>query len=53
MIVQKGAGKAIFSASGTILNNRNGFTKTAGTFAIATIVHLGGNVFITSGDMNN
>ena len=53
MIVQKGAGKAIFTAGGTTINNRSGHTKTAGTYAIATIVHLGSNVFITSGDMSN
>jgi hypothetical protein len=56
MIVQKGEGKAVFTAFEGIaadIFNRNGYTKTAGQYAIATIVHLGDNIYITSGDMNN
>ena len=51
MFVQKGDGQITFSALGTVLNNRSNYTKTAGKYAIATVVHLGSNVFITSGDM--
>lgn len=51
MFIQKGDGQITFSASGTVINNRSYYTKTAGKYAIATVVHLGGNVFITSGDM--
>jgi hypothetical protein len=49
MIVQNGAGQVAFSASGTTLNARNGL-KTAGQYAMMTIVHLGSNVFVVSGD---
>ena len=51
LVIQTGNGHALFEASGTSIQNRNGFTKTAGQFAIATIVHLGSDIFITSGDM--
>ena len=36
-------------ASGTTLNARNGL-KTAGQYAMMTLVHLGSNVFVVSGD---
>jgi hypothetical protein len=49
MIVQNGAGQVTFSASGTTLNARNGL-KTAGQYAMMTLVHLGSNVFVVSGD---
>ena len=51
MIMQSGTGQVTFSASGTTVSNRQSFTKTAGQHAVASIVHIGGNVFITSGDM--
>ncbi len=51
MIVQKGAGLVTISASGVTVANRIGFTKTAGTNAIATIVSIATNYFITGGDM--
>jgi hypothetical protein len=51
LIVQTGAGQVTFTTSGTTLQNRQSYTKTAGQYAIATLVHLGSNVFITSGDM--
>jgi len=51
LIVQTGAGKITLTASGTTIQNRQSFTKTAGQYAIATLVHIGSNVFISSGDM--
>jgi hypothetical protein len=51
MIVQKGAGLVTIAASGVTVANRIGFTKTAGTNAIATIVSIATNYFITGGDM--
>ena len=49
MIIQSGSGQVTLSASSTTLNNRNGL-KTAGQHAIMTLVHLGSNVFVVSGD---
>ena len=49
MIIQNGSGQVSLSASSTTLNNRNG-SKTAGQYAILTLVHLGSNVFVVSGD---
>ena len=51
LIVQTGAGQVTFAASGTTIQNRQSNTKTAGQYAIATLVHLGSNIFVTSGDM--
>jgi uncharacterized protein YbjQ (UPF0145 family) len=51
MIVQKGAGIVTIAASGVTVANRIGFTKTAGTNAIATIVSIATNYFISGGDM--
>lgn len=51
LVIQGGDGQITFTQSGSVINNRNAFTKTAGKYAIATVVHLGGNVIITSGDM--
>ena len=53
MIVQTGAGQVTISASGVTINNRNSYTKTAGTNAIATLIALTGTSFISSGDMSN
>jgi len=49
MIIQSGSGQVSLSASSTTLNNRNG-SATAGQYAILTLVHLGSNVFVVSGD---
>ena len=49
MIIQNGSGQVSLSASSTTLNNRNG-SKTAGQYAILTLVHLGIDVFVVSGD---
>ena len=52
MIIQSGSGQVSLSASSTTLNNRNG-TKTAGQHAIMTVVHLGSNAFVVSGDTSS
>ena len=49
MIIQSGSGQVSLSASSTTLNNRNG-SATAGQHAIMTLVHLGSNLFVVSGD---
>ena len=52
-IVQNGTGQITLAASSTTINNRNGFTKTAGQYSMVSILHLGSNVFISSGEMSN
>jgi hypothetical protein len=49
-IVQMGAGQITFS--GTYLN-RTGFTKTASQYAVVSILHLGANSIIVTGEMSN
>lgn len=49
MILQQGTGQVTFSGT---FSNRNGFTKTAGQFAIATILYIDG-IYIVSGEMSN
>ena len=49
MIIQSGSGQVSLNASSTTLNNRNG-TKTAGQHAIMTVVHLGSDAYVVSGD---
>ena len=49
-IVQMGTGQITFS--GTYLNRGN-FTKTASQYAIVSILHLGGNTIVVSGEMSN
>ena len=51
LVVQLGAGAITFTASSTTIYNRGNNTKTAGQYAIATIVSYTSNTFITSGDM--
>ena len=51
LLVQKGAGQVtVTKAGGGSLNNRSTQTKTAGRHAIVTIVHIGSEVYILSGD---
>ena len=53
-LLQKGAGQVtIVGTTGVIVNNRKALTKTAGTYAIATILALNATTFISSGDMSN
>lgn len=49
MVLQAAGGQITFSGP---FNNRNSFTKTAGQFAISTILYVGG-VYIVSGEMSN
>jgi hypothetical protein len=49
-VVQMGAGQITFS--GTYLNRGN-FTKTASQYAIVSILHMGSNNIIVSGEMSN
>ncbi len=54
MVLQKSpdANKINFSAgAGATVKNRNNFTATAGNYALVTIVHIGGNIIVTAGDM--
>jgi hypothetical protein len=37
--------------AGVTLKNRNNYTATAGNYAIATIVNIGGGIIVTAGDM--
>jgi hypothetical protein len=49
MVLQASTGQITFGGS---FNNRNSFTKTAGQYAISTILYVGG-VYIVSGEMSN
>lgn len=49
-VVQMGAGQLTFS--GTYLN-RGGFTKTASQYAVVSIIQLGSNSIIVTGEMSN
>jgi hypothetical protein len=54
MVLQKSAdaNKINFSAgAGVTVKNRSNFTATAGNYALVTIVHIGGNIIVTAGDM--
>jgi len=51
MIIQTGAGIVTLGVSGTTITNRQSFTSTAGNGAIATLIALTSNLFISSGDM--
>lgn len=49
-VLQKGAGAVAFSASGTTINNRQSHTKTAGQYAMATLICYDTNTFVLAGD---
>lgn len=49
MVLQASTGQVTFSGT---FNNRNSFTKTAGQYAITTVLYVGG-VYIVSGEMSN
>lgn len=51
LIIQLGAGAVTPTASSTTLQQRQSFTKTAGQYAIATLVSYTTNTFILSGDL--
>lgn len=52
-VVQYGEGQITLTASGTTLKNRNFFTKSAGQYSIITIINMGTETFISSGEMSN
>ena len=37
--------------TGVTMKNRNNYTSTAGNYAIATVVSIGGDIIVTAGDM--
>ena len=54
MVLQKSADANkinLAAGSGAVLKNRNNYTATAGNYAIATIVNIGGGIIVTAGDM--
>jgi hypothetical protein len=54
MILQKSADANkinVAGGSGVTMKNRNNYTATAGNYAIATIVSIGGDIIVTAGDM--
>ena len=53
LIVQRGNGQVTLSASGSTINNRYSFNKTAGQHAIMSLVSVAPGVFVSSGDMSN
>lgn len=53
MIFQSGAGQITFSGNGLTPINRNGYTKSIGQNALVTILHLGANSVIISGELSN
>ena len=53
LIVQRGTGQITLSTSGSTINNRYNFNKTAGQHAIMSLVSVAAGVFVSSGDMSN
>ncbi|MBP6754878.1 MAG: hypothetical protein KA210_01925 [Bacteroidia bacterium] len=53
MIIQKGTGQVTISPSGVTILNRYNFIKTAGQYAILSLVCIEANKYISSGDMSN
>lgn len=49
-IIQAGTGQITFSASSTTINNRQGHIKTAGQWAIVSLVQRTTNNFVLAGD---
>lgn len=52
-IVQYGTGQITLATSGTTLKNRNSFNKSAGQYSIITIINMGTETYIVSGEMSN
>ncbi len=53
MVFQNGTGQITFSGSGFTLTNRNGYTKSIGQNSLVTILHLGSNRVVISGELSN
>ena len=51
LIIQLAAGKVTFTASGTTIVQRQSFTKTAGQYAVASVLAYATNTFALSGDL--
>ena len=54
MVLQKSADANkinLAGGSGVTIKNRSNYTATAGNYAIATIVNIGGGIIVTAGDM--
>src|SRR4029453_8058287 len=51
LIIQLGAGKVTVTTSGTTVVQRQAFTKTAGQYAVASILAYAANTFVLSGDV--
>ena len=49
-IIQVGTGQITLSASGTTINNRQSHTKTAGQWAIVSLIQRTANNFVLAGD---
>jgi hypothetical protein len=52
MLLQMGTGQLTFAGGATLINRSN-FTKSVGQYAIISIVHLGSNTVLVSGEMSN
>lgn len=48
-IMQKGAGQVTIAASGTTVNNADNATKTEKRWALASIIQIGTNIYVTDG----
>jgi len=48
-ILQKGAGQVTISASGTTVNNADSATKTEKQWALASIIQIATNTYVTDG----
>jgi len=54
MVLQYGTGQITFSpAAGVTLINRNAYNKTIGQYALATVLHIGSNIVVISGELSN
>lgn len=53
LIVQRGTGQVTLVASGSTIQNRYNYSKTAGQHAIMSLVSVANGFFVSSGDMSN
>ncbi len=49
-VIQKGAGQVTFVASSTTINNRQGHTKIAAQYGVASLVAYADDIFVLAGD---
>lgn len=50
LITQSGAGQLTFTGSGATVNNRQSFTKTAGQYAVVSLLATAANTLLLAGD---